>query len=89
MRDMKCGRPGCKEREDRIDGYCSCYCRDVHEATVEADCLRRGRDVLLALVYTIGFAATSALTGETDRWVDAAWLKTAIDKVLLECEEKQ
>ena len=29
--DKKCGRPHCKNTEYRIDGYCSMYCRDVHD----------------------------------------------------------
>jgi hypothetical protein len=32
---MKCGREACNEKEDRIDGYCSVYCRDVDEAWME------------------------------------------------------
>jgi len=31
MDNKKCGRPHCKNVEYRIDGYCSIYCRDVHD----------------------------------------------------------
>lgn len=32
---MKCERVGCGETENRIDGYCSVYCRDVADARGE------------------------------------------------------
>ena len=35
MDDKKCGRPNCINTEYRIDGYCSVYCRDVHDLEVE------------------------------------------------------
>ena len=33
----KCGRPICKSPEYRIDGYCSIYCRDVHELETQLE----------------------------------------------------
>jgi hypothetical protein len=33
----KCERPGCGDVEFRIDGYCSIYCRDIHEAWEEVE----------------------------------------------------
>ena len=29
--DRKCAAPWCKNDEFRIDGYCSIYCRDMHD----------------------------------------------------------
>ena len=29
--DRKCAAPWCKNEEFRIDGYCSIYCRDMHD----------------------------------------------------------
>ncbi|OFX05196.1 MAG: hypothetical protein A3E78_09225 [Alphaproteobacteria bacterium RIFCSPHIGHO2_12_FULL_63_12] len=37
MIEMKCARPECGEPEYRIDGYCSTYCRDIHEVEKERD----------------------------------------------------
>jgi hypothetical protein len=34
---MQCARPGCSEAEDRIDGYCSVYCRDIHDLEQERE----------------------------------------------------
>jgi len=31
-----CARAGCSQPEDRIDGYCSIYCRDLAEVKEEA-----------------------------------------------------
>jgi hypothetical protein len=47
---MLCARPGCDEEEDRIDGYCSVYCRDVAEQYDEVsrliDIIRRAMSII-------------------------------------------
>lgn len=45
---MECARPCCDEKENRVDGYCSEYCRDIHERE------RVIRDLLAALVHVQG-----------------------------------
>ena len=37
MDARKCGRPNCKNTEYRIDGYCSIYCRDIHDLEVQLE----------------------------------------------------
>lgn len=37
---MKCGRPGCTEEENRIHGYCSLYCQDIHAEEIEVATLQ-------------------------------------------------
>lgn len=44
MSEMLCSRPGCTDKENRIDGYCSVYCRDVHEEQIENAELQRKLD---------------------------------------------
>lgn len=39
--EMQCARPPCPEKEDRIDGYCSVYCRDVHELEAQLETTQR------------------------------------------------
>jgi len=41
---MRCAREACQEKEDRIDGYCSVYCRDVDEAWLEVARVKEERD---------------------------------------------
>lgn len=48
--DMKCGRPGCPEQENRIDGYCSYYCRDIHDLQQENELLGQFLDLVRAAV---------------------------------------
>lgn len=38
---MYCERPACDHQEYRIDGYCSIYCRDIHELELEVESLRQ------------------------------------------------
>lgn len=42
---MKCTRPSCEEKEDRIHGYCSVYCKDIHELEIEIERLQAYKKV--------------------------------------------
>ena len=47
---MICARPYCESKEDRINGYCSEYCQDLHELQVEAETLLAEKKALQAEV---------------------------------------
>lgn len=51
---MLCGHPGCSEAENRIDGYCSIYCRDTHELEEEIAELKRRANAAEILLCDIG-----------------------------------
>ena len=53
-RPYKCGRPACQEKEWRIDGYCSCYCRDVYEAEQDTAAIQAQLATALAALETVG-----------------------------------
>jgi len=49
---MICARPRCTERENRIGGYCSTYCQDIHRLEIE---LEWRNDALIDAQHTAQF----------------------------------
>ena len=68
MSGMQCNRPGCDCAENRIDGYCSCYCRDLHELEIENDKLQRQRDQALRLLRLIFETVDETNIDSTQFW---------------------
>ena len=63
--DMLCARPHCEEKEDRINGYCSIYCRDTHDLLLEAEESERN-------AYRRGFEeAKGQMQAKVDEWREA------------------
>ena len=57
--ERKCAAPWCKKEEFRIDGYCSIYCRDMHDerklteaAEAKLEECRKALDNLLDACHT-------------------------------------
>jgi hypothetical protein len=64
---MICARPYCENKEDRINGYCSEYCQDLHELQIEAETHLHDKQTLQAENERLREALTEiTTTGCTD-----------------------
>jgi hypothetical protein len=74
---MICARPYCENKEDRINGYCSCYCENVHELQVEAETLLAEKKIFQDETELLQQALEKVEQGEwrADGWEAYANLK--------------
>ena len=81
---MLCARPYCKNGEDRINGYCSGYCQDLHELQVEAE-------IHLTEVKRLRGALEKIARGEwrADGWEAYSNLKAIASQVLAQTQESE
>jgi hypothetical protein len=73
--------------ENRIDGYCSCYCRDIHELEVENNKLLRQRNLLLdTLRKAIPWWSLDATHHPGNRMQTTEYVES-INRIIAECEK--
>ena len=73
---MQCGRNGCGSTENRVDGYCSIYCRDIDEAYQEIERLEK---IVFALPTTADGVPIVPGIEVWDRITHQSWIVTAIE----------